>query len=60
MSSASMSSCSRKPFTGIEFEMQIEFGEVEDLHRQAAARRMRGSQPVGCLPDIAPWDCMAL
>src|SRR5258708_4046931 len=36
---------------GNEVEMEVEFGEVEDFHRQAASRQMRGSQPVGFLPD---------
>ena len=36
---------------GNEVEMEIEFGEVEDFHRQFASRRLRGSQPVGFLPD---------
>jgi len=36
---------------GNEIEMEIEFGEVEDFHRQRAARPVRGSQSVGFLPD---------
>ena len=36
---------------GNEIEMEIEFGEVEDFHRQCAARPVRGSQSVGFLPD---------
>ena len=34
---------------GNEIEMEIEFGEVEDFHRQCAARPVRGSQSVGFL-----------
>ena len=36
---------------GNEIEMEIEFGEVEDFHRQCAARPVRGSQSVGFLPN---------
>ena len=36
---------------GNEIEMEIEFGEVEDFHRQCAARPVRGLQSVGDLPD---------
>ena len=36
---------------GNEVEMEIEFGEIEDFHRQCAARPVRGSQSVGFLPD---------
>jgi len=36
---------------GNEIEMEIEFGEVEDFHRQCAARPVRGSQSAGFLPD---------
>ena len=32
MSSASMSSCSRGPFTGTRSRLEIEFGEIEDFH----------------------------
>ncbi len=41
---------------GNEIEMEIEFGEVEDFHRQCAARPVRGSQSVGFLPDSPPWN----
>ena len=40
---------------GNEVEMEIEFGEIEDFHRQCAARPVRGSQSVGFLPD-SPLD----
>src|SRR5437867_3227459 len=36
---------------GNEVETKIEFGEVEDFHGQFASRRVRGSQPVGLVPD---------
>jgi len=36
---------------GNEIEMEIEFGEVEDFHRQCTARPVRGSQSVRFLPD---------
>ena len=36
---------------GNKVEMEIEFGQAQDFHGQFAAHRMRGSQPVGFLPD---------
>ena len=36
---------------GNKVEMEIEFGEVENLDGQFAARRMRRAQSVGFLPD---------
>jgi hypothetical protein len=36
---------------GNEVEIEIEFGEVEDFHGQAASRQVSGSQSVGFLPE---------
>src|SRR6185503_13617668 len=36
---------------GNEIEAEIEFGEVEDLHGERTAGRMRGAEVVGLLPD---------
>ena len=43
-----------RPVHGNEIEMEIEFGEVEDFHRQCAARPVRRSQSVGFL-QIRSW-----
>jgi hypothetical protein len=43
--------CFAQAVHGNEVEMKIKFGEVEDFHGQFASRRVRGSQPVGFLPD---------
>jgi hypothetical protein len=34
-----------------KIEMQVEFGKIEDFYGQFPARRVRGSQSVGFLPD---------
>src|ERR1051326_6006957 len=49
--SASMSSSSPRPLRGTRSRMEVEFGQIENFHGQFTARRVRGSQPVGFLPD---------
>jgi len=36
---------------GNKVQAEVEFSEVENFHGKRTARRVRGSQPVGFLPD---------